>query len=285
MSSDNLSLTATQTSRQRSTWPLIVVAALFIIVPFLTWYLTWFGRGLSDEQIAKYLADESNPRQTQHALSRIVDGINKGDPGVKKWYPHVAALASSPVAEIRKTAAWAMGQDNTSAEFHNALLGLLRDREPLVRRNAALQLVRFGDASGRPELCAMLQDFALPSPGTGRITNSLAEGSAVKSGALVARLVGDADQSREIRSPLDGHINRLLKHEGNEVSSGETIILISPDRTSIAEALRALYYVGTAYDLTFIEPYAHGTSTTDQDIRRQAALTVEAIQNRAGKSK
>ncbi len=27
-----------QPKRQRSTWPLIILAALFIIVPFLTWY-------------------------------------------------------------------------------------------------------------------------------------------------------------------------------------------------------------------------------------------------------
>ena len=91
-------------SRQRSPWPLIVVAALFIVVPFLTWYLTWFGRGLSDQEIAKYLAEGNNPRHTQHALSRIVDGINRGDPNVKKWYPQIVGLASSPVAEIRKTA-------------------------------------------------------------------------------------------------------------------------------------------------------------------------------------
>jgi hypothetical protein len=271
-------------SRQRSTWSLIVVAALFIIVPFLTWYLTWFGRSLSDEQIAKYLAEENNPRHTQHALSRIVDGINKGDPGVKKFYPQIVALASSPVAEIRQTAAWAMGQDNTSEEFHGALLRLLEDSEPLVRRNAALQLVRFGDAKGRPELRAMLQPFNVSSPGKGRIASSLAEGSPVKSGALVARLMSDSDRAQEVRAPVGGQINKRLKHEGDAVSSGDTIVLIAPDRTTIAEALRALYYVGSADDLTLIEPYAQGAATTDQELRKQAALTGEAIRSRAGES-
>ena len=42
-----------------------------------------------------------------------------------------------------------MGQDNKSEEFHQALLSLLNDNDPLVRRNAALQLVRFGDGSGK----------------------------------------------------------------------------------------------------------------------------------------
>ena len=174
-----------------------------------------------------------------------------------------------------------MGQDNTSPEFHNALLGLLKDGEPLVRRNAALQLVRFGDASGRPELRAMLQDFALISPDAGRITNALAEGAVVKSGALVARLAGPGDRNSEIRSPLDGRINKLLKHEGDEVSAGDTIVLIAPDRTSVVDALRALYYVGDADDPPVIEPYANGGATNDDEIRRQAALTVEAIRSRA----
>ena len=44
-------------TRQRSTWPLIILAALFIIVPFLTWYTTWFGRDLSDAEIDRVLAE------------------------------------------------------------------------------------------------------------------------------------------------------------------------------------------------------------------------------------
>src|SRR6267154_1974511 len=56
-----------------------------------------------------------------------------------------------------------MGQDNKSEEFHQALQSLLSDNDPLVRRNAALQLVRFGDGSGRPELRSMLQSFEAKS--------------------------------------------------------------------------------------------------------------------------
>ena len=59
------------TPRQRrpsNIW-LIIVASLFIIVPFLTWYFTWFGRSLSDEKIVEYLADEKKPRNIQHALT------------------------------------------------------------------------------------------------------------------------------------------------------------------------------------------------------------------------
>src|SRR5580765_6128615 len=142
------------TSRQKgpsNIW-LIIIAGLFIIVPFLTWYLTWFGRGLSDQELAAYLSDQNNPRHNQHALLQIEAKIETNDPGAKQFYPKIIAAAKSSVPEVRKTAAWVMGQDNKSEEFHAALAQLLKDDEPLVRRNAALQLVRFGDASGHDEL-------------------------------------------------------------------------------------------------------------------------------------
>src|ERR1700730_15928152 len=92
--------------RRRASWPLIILAALFIIVPFLTWYGTWFGRELSDDDLARYLVDGNSPRHVQHALLQIEQRIEKHDPKVRKFYPQVIALARSPVAEIRKTTAW-----------------------------------------------------------------------------------------------------------------------------------------------------------------------------------
>ena len=177
----------TQPRRPTNIW-LIIVASLFIIVPFLTWYFTWFGRSLSDEKIVEYLADEKKPRNIQHALTQIESRMEKNDPAVKKFYPRILELAKSPTGEVRKTVAWVMGQDNTSEDFHRALLELLKDPEPLVRRNAALQLVRFGDASGRPELRAMLQPFEAKSPIAGTIVSILPVGSELRAGALLARI-------------------------------------------------------------------------------------------------
>src|SRR5258708_38597610 len=108
--------TSPPASRRRASWPLIILAALFIIVPFLTGYTTWFGRDLSDADIAKYLADEKNPRHIQHALSQIEARIEKGDPAVKNFYPQIVSASKSPTGEIRKTTAWVMGQDNSSPE-------------------------------------------------------------------------------------------------------------------------------------------------------------------------
>ena len=136
--------------------PILILAALFLIATFLAWYFTWFGRGLSDADISKYLSDTKNPRHVQHALLQIQQRIERGDPAAKNWYPQIQALSSSPETEFRLTVAWLMGFDNRSTEFHNSLLMLVNDNEPIVRRNAALALVRFNDDHGHDELIAVL---------------------------------------------------------------------------------------------------------------------------------
>ena len=269
---------------RRASLPLIILAALFIIVPFLTWYGTWFGRNISDEEIATYLADEKNPRHIQHALSRIEERIERGDPTVKKFYPAIAALTKSPTGEIRKTAAWVMGQDNKSDEFHQALLILLKDNEPLVRRNAALQLVRFGDASGRPELCAMLLPFEAKSPISGVVVSILSPGSKVIAGGLLARIRDTSSVMQEFRSPLDGSIGTVSVKEGETVAAGQTIVSLTPDRATMKDALRALAYVGTREDVPLIERL-QGSATNDTEIKQQAALTVKTIGNRSQSEK
>jgi biotin carboxyl carrier protein len=267
-------------TRQRATWPLIILAALFIIVPFLTWYLTWFGRDLSDEEIAKYLVDEKSPRHIQHALSQIETRIEKGDPGVKKFYPQIVTASKSPTAEIRKEAAWVMGQDNSSPEFHQALIGLASDSEPLVRRNAAVQLVRFGDAAGRPELRTMLQPYDVHSPMAGTIVSLLGEGSPVKAGGLLARIRDLSGTVQEFRSPVDGTIGKSVIKEGDQIAAGRTVLWLTPDRATVNDALRALQYVGTKDDLPLIGSFAQGTATNDAEIKQQAVVTAKAIEAR-----
>jgi HEAT repeat protein len=140
--------------------PRLILAALAlaaVIVPYLTWHQTWFGRRLSQAEVAQYLADEQHPRKTQHALTFLAEQMAKADPAARAWYPKIVQAAHRPSVEIRTLAAWTMGQDNQSDILHQALLSLLDDPDVLVRRNAALSLVRFGDARGRRELVAMLR--------------------------------------------------------------------------------------------------------------------------------
>src|SRR5215813_2976553 len=248
-----------QRRRPSNIW-LIVVAALFIIVPFLTWYLTWFGRALSDDKIAEYLADENHPRNIQHALAQIEARIEKKDGSVKKFYPRIVELTKNPNTEVRKTVAWVMGQDNTSEDFHRALLSLLRDSEPLVRRNAALQLVRFTDvnghleASGRPELRAMLQPFEAKSPIAGTLMSILPVGSEVHAGALLARIRDASGNTQEFRAAVDGKIAPpVAAREGDNIVANQTIAWLMPDRATMLAALHALAYVGTADDLPLVQ--------------------------------
>lgn len=267
-------------SRRPSNFWLIVVAALFIIVPFLTWYFTWFGRNLSDEDIASYLVDERNPRHIQHALLQVEERIEKGDASAKKFYPQIIAAAKSPVGEVRKTAAWVMGQDNKANEFHRALVELLKDDEPLVRRNAALQLVRFGDASGRPELRAMLQPYEAKSPIGGTVISLLPQGSDVRAGAMLARLRDASGNAQEFRAPIDGRVAppKVVK-EGDQVNAGQTVVWLLPDRATIIDALRALSYVGTKDDLPLIESWAQTDASAEG--AAEAAQTIKTIRNRS----
>ena len=44
---------------------------LIVLMPFLFWWNTWFGRHLSDQQMTEYLHDEKKPRHIQHALVQL----------------------------------------------------------------------------------------------------------------------------------------------------------------------------------------------------------------------
>src|SRR6266496_4979395 len=89
--------------RVRASWPILVLALLFVVASFLTWYFTWFGRDLSDSEISQFLTDEKHPRHVQHALLQIQQRIERGDNGAKQWYPQIVMLAGSPETEFRLT--------------------------------------------------------------------------------------------------------------------------------------------------------------------------------------
>src|SRR5574338_337313 len=164
--------------------PILLLALLFLVATFLAWYFTWFGRELSDADITKYLTDTKNPRHVQHALLQIQQRMERGDTSAKNWYPQLVTLSGDPETEFRLTVAWLMGFDNQSPEFHDALKKLLQDQEPLVRRNAALALVRFNAASGRGELVSVLVPYPVRATTGGVIARSLKEGSQVARGTL-----------------------------------------------------------------------------------------------------
>ncbi len=275
-----MKVTAPPVNRIRASGPILILAILFVIASFLTWYLTWFGRGLSDAEITKYLSDYSHPRHVQHALLQVQERIERDDKTASQWYPQIIALAGNPETEFRLTSAWVMGSDNTSVDFHNALKKLLTDEEPIVRRNAALALVRFNDPSGRSELTAILKPFTVNAPVDGKLESSLLKAAAVSRGTLLARIRGPNNEIAAMRSPLSGSIESIMAATGATVTTGQAVLTIKSDEQSVWEALRALAVVGTPEDLKLIEDYASSAATSSDRIKQQAALTANAIKSR-----
>jgi hypothetical protein len=263
----------------RWTYGVLVLALLFVLMPFLFWRATWFGRPLTDEQLEKAFDDSEHPREMQRALSQIADRMGRGDPTVKRWYPRVIELSGSRINEIRVTAAWVMGQDNTVTAFQRSLTHLLSDTHPMVARNAALSLVRFGDDSGRPLILSMLRPYSFPSPDTGTLRTRLKPGDVVNPGTLVAHIEAQG-QSREVRSTMPGTLDRWEIADGATISAGQPLVLLDPSQEMVWEALRALFLVGRSEDLLAVDPYVHGVDGMSPQIQQQANATARAIHSR-----
>ncbi|HVB34773.1 MAG TPA: hypothetical protein VNJ52_10435 [Patescibacteria group bacterium] len=265
-------------------WIVLVVGItlLAVLVPFLFWRATWFGTPLSNTQIQQDLTHLNHPQQTQHALSLVADRIISGDKSVVRWYPDVARLANCPIPQIRETAAWVMGQDNTVPQFHQTLLELLQDRQPLVRMNAALGLVRFHDPSGHAEIIRMLTGEPLLAPEGGRLKRLLNVGQGVTSGTVVARI--DGSKKIEVLAGVQGSLARWTAADGATVAAGDPVAVIKPTSQMAREALRALFLIGQPGDLNAIAPYARGFPDMSPDVADQARLTMKEIRarNRSG---
>jgi hypothetical protein len=259
--------------------PILLLAALFVAATFLAWYFSWFGRELSDADISRYLADEKSPRHVQHALLQIQQRIERGDASVKNWYPQLVTLSGNPETEFRLTIAWLMGFDNSSQEFHGALSKLLHDPEPIVRRNAALALVKFNDNSGREELVSVLRPYVLKAPAEGLVESSLQDGATVARRTLLTRIRQADGKVIELRSPLPGRVNKIANPNGTLVSKDEELLSLNSDELSVWEALRGLAIVGTTGDLPIVESYAQSGDVSAR-IKEQANLTAQSISRR-----
>jgi hypothetical protein len=256
-----------------------VTGWLIVLMPFLFWWNTWFGRQLSEKQLAEYLQDQKHPRHMQHALVQIGEQITRHDATVAQWYPQVVRLASDPVEEVRNTDAWVMGQDTSGAGFHEALLKMLADPSLMVRGNAALSLVRFGDASGRPQILELLQPATVIATQPGKVIDTSAVGTTIHQAGIVAKLQA-GDQTIEIRSPITGRLRTLSAQTGQAVAAGAEIATIDPGTEQVWEALRALYLIGQPEDIAAVSPYERELPDISNDVRKQAMETEKAIRQR-----
>jgi len=255
---------------------------LIVLMPFLFWWSTWFGRHLSDQQLTEYLHDDKKPRHIQHALVQLGERMGtQKNAGVSRWYPDLMRLANYPVEEVRNTDAWVMGQDTSAPGFHDALRKMLQDSSPMVRGNAALSLVRFGDGSGRPEIVALLQPAVVTAPSDGRVVDADRPGTAIRQGGLLAKLTSaGSSQMLELRSPIPGRI-RFVAQAGATVKAGSDVAVVDPANEQVWEALRALYLVGQTDDLAAIRPYERELPEIPDHVRQQAVETDKAIEQRS----
>jgi biotin carboxyl carrier protein len=259
-----------------------VVAWAIVLLPFLFWHSTWFGRQLTDRELDEYIHDQQKPRRIQHALVQLGERMAKHDAGAARWYPDAVRLATSPVEEVRNTDAWIMGQDNTRPEFHQALLPMLHDASPMVRGNAALSLVRFGDASGRPQLVEMLQPAKVAAPQAGRVADLAKIGEAIRQNGTIAKLEVNGT-TVEARSPIAGRVRSFGAAQGAQVQAGSELAVMDPAPEQVWEALRALYLVGRKEDLPAVTAYRKNLPNMPDRVREQAVLTEKAILERERK--
>jgi biotin carboxyl carrier protein len=257
-----------------------VTGWLIVLMPFLFWWNTWFGRQLSDKQLGEYLQDQKHPRHIQHALVQIGENITRHDASVTQWYPQVIRLASDPVEEVRNTDAWFMGQDTSGAGFHEALLKMLADPSLMVRGNAALSLVRFGDPSGRPQILELLKPATVTAPQSGKVIDTSAVGTTIHQGGIVAKLQAGV-QIIEIRSPITGRLRTLSAQTGQTIAAGAEVATIDPGTEQVWEALRALYLIGQPEDIAAVSPYEREVPDISTDVRKQAIETQKAIRDRS----
>jgi biotin carboxyl carrier protein len=266
---------------------ILVVTFAFVIMPFLLWYLTTFSRPLTDSDLAIYFHDAAQPRRAQHALSQVADRIMSPIASVresaKPWYPEVIALAGKSSDELRITAAWVMGQDNQSPEFHATLLKMLADPNPMVQRNAALSLVRFGDPAGHDIITSMLSPYTMAAPRDGILAQRLKAGDVINPGTMVGR-INVSSEKIEIRSEVPGTIRQWIAADGSQIHAGQPILFVDPSPEMAWESLRALFLIGRKDDLSSVRTFIGSAGGTPTQIQQQAQLTAQAISAHAAQT-
>ena len=151
----------------------------------------------------------------------------------------------------------------------------------MVRGNAALSLVRFGDATGRPQIVALLQPAQVAAPADGHVVDSDRPGTAIRQGGLLAKIsTSGSSQVSEIRSPIPGRVRSVVQ-TGATVKTGSEVAVVDPAAEQVWEALRALYLIGQVDDLAAIRPYERELPEIPEHLRQQAIETEKAIEQRS----
>jgi pyruvate/2-oxoglutarate dehydrogenase complex dihydrolipoamide acyltransferase (E2) component len=130
-------------------------------------------------------------------------------------------------------------------------------------------------------MVSILRPVTLRAEASGKASILLREGAAFTEGAPVARVMRSNGEVVELRAPKAGHIERLIAPEGTRVEPGDEVVALSPTIEEAWEALRGLYFAGLPEDIPEIQRYTQEIPGMPDRVRKQAALTTEAIRTRA----
>ena len=234
----------------------VVVALAALALPYFAWNNSRFGRHLSRAQIEARLNAEVDPRDTQHALSQVVDRLAKGDPEGQLFRELVVSVASHPRPEVRRMVAWTMGHDQSEI-YHEALRTLVEDSDLGVRRNAACALAKYRDPIARPVLLGMLDTIDVVAPADGKLVALDAKAdSTVSVGRSLGKIEDAAGKKHKIRPPFNGSLVTLDVSVGDQLSKGQIIAHVAPDSGMVEAALVGLQLVGKAEDSAALQAYA-----------------------------
>lgn len=251
---------------------------LLVLMPFLFWRGTWFGRPLSDQQLETYLHD-NNPSHAQHALLQLGNRMAHKDPTVEVWYPELVELAAAPDEVVRAASARVMGEDSSSSVFHDQLRQMLDDDSSAVRQEAALSLARFGDGAGHDLILALLQPWKAGAPRPGRVVELAMGGMNITPDGVLVKL--DCGGSLvDIHPPHAGRVGSALVHPGEQVAAGAELVTLEPSADFAWRGLRALTSIGRSEDLPTVDAYLNFSPLVHERIRQQAVLTDKTIRDR-----
>ena len=262
----------------------LALTFLFVLMPFLFWQATWFGRPLDDDQLQSSWPTPSIPAKSSMPSRRLpTASCPPTPPRAIRRAPFIPSRCASPrpaATNCRLTAAWVMGQDNTVPEFHQQLLHrLLRSATPWSAATPRWPWCASATPPAAAEIRAIAPALRHAAPQAGVLSERLKPGDAINPGTLLGHIAAGGAKN-EMRSQVPGTIHGWLVPDGATVAAGQPILLVDPSSAEVWEALRALYLIGSAGDLPLVAPFAQPLPGVPPNIRQQAEITAQAIRAR-----
>jgi hypothetical protein len=129
----------------------------------------------------------------------------------------------------------------------------------------------------------MLRPFEVKARTEGDAMTALSTGTPVKRESLLVRYKVKPNLVDEERSPLPGRVGQAFVREGDRFGVGDRLFVISPDAGQVRDALIGLSYLGEESDAGEVERYARGVEGMPEEVKAQAARTLESIKSRAAR--